>query len=267
MPAPASPVLLAIRERGTVRAGISPGFAPFALAGDACPGLSALILGDKPSPVSSADGRPVAGLDVDLAAIVAQSLGARLEVRLFDRLDAVFDAIGLGDVDVGMGGITRTLQRAASLAFSQPYLVSGLQVFAAEPSRFPTVQALSAASVRLGVKAGTTGELFARQSIGAATIVPFASNDDSFLALRARGVDAVVADALVGRDMILHERVPQSVAAVENRRFTNEPIAMAAKQGDPDWQAYLSLLVHEVRSDGRFHELAHRYNAWLRTQR
>lgn len=55
--------------------------------------------------------------------------------------------------------------------------------------------------------------------------------------------------------------------SVERRRFTSEAIAIAMRQGDPDWTSYVSLVIRESKANGTFQKLAHRYNTWLRTER
>src|SRR5438270_197065 len=119
-PEPASPTLKAIRERRRLRVGMHPGFAPFVVAGSEVGPFLALIAPESPRTLLAADGRQVAGLDVDLAAATAQSLGAELHITLMDRLDALFPPLCRGEVDLVLSGITRTLPRAAYLSFSSP---------------------------------------------------------------------------------------------------------------------------------------------------
>jgi ABC-type amino acid transport substrate-binding protein len=190
-----------------------------------------------------------------------------LELHVVDSFGALFEPLGRGDVELAMSGITRTLERAKSLAFSQPYLVSGQELLTKDITRFPTLDAVNRGGVRVGCKRGTTGESFARGTLSSVTLVPFPNSDDLFRALEANAVDAAIADALVGRDMTIRGKVTTPLHAVGGRRLTSESICMAARQGDADWTDYLSLVIREMKTSGRFHRLVRRYNPWLRMQR
>ena len=145
--------------------------------------------------------------------------------------------------------------------------MSGQEVYVIDAARFVSLDAVSKPGVRVGAKQGTTGEAFARESLAAASLVGYPNSDALFTALDARAIDAAVADGLVGRDMILRKKVRAPLVSVERRRVTSESIAIAVRQGDTDWTDYVSLVLRESRSAGRFHRMARRYNAWLRAER
>jgi polar amino acid transport system substrate-binding protein len=202
-----------------------------------------------------------------LANLAARSLEVPAEIVLVSRFDELFTGLGNDQFDAVLSGVTRTLSRAASLAFSQPYLVSGQEVFVRDAPKFSTLESVNRPAVRLGVKVGTTGEAFARQNLANALISSFTTSDELFGAIGSGALDAVISDGLVGRDVLLRKKVPVPLSVVESRRVTTESFAIVTRQGDADWTAFLSLLVREVRSDGSFHQLAHRYNPWLRAER
>src|SRR5690349_9429886 len=99
-PEPVSPTLRAIHERRRLRVGMHPGFAPFVVAGPEVAPFLGLVAPAAPRTFASADGRQVAGLDVDLAAATAQSLGVELHISLVDRLEALFPPLCRGEVDM-----------------------------------------------------------------------------------------------------------------------------------------------------------------------
>ncbi len=244
-----------------------PGFAPFVVGGADVDSFLKLIPEDPPQPRKASNGQSVVGLDVDLAAALARALGVELEIVLVAKFDELFEPLGKSEADVVLSGVTRTLTRARVLSFSQPYLISGQEIYVWDTARFPTLEAVATTAVRVGAKQGTTGEAFVRQSLAAAAYTPYLTSDALFEGLQNGAIDAAIADALVGRDMAVRHKVRAGLVSVEARRFTSEAIAMVARQGDADWTDYLSLLVRETRTSGEFHRLAHRYNAWLRAER
>lgn len=267
LPPPTSPTLRAILEAKKVRVGVSPGFAPLVVANGSADELIALIGADPPERRTAIDGTELAGLDVDLAQEIAAALGATLEIRIVDSFGKIFEPLGRGDVDLAISGITRTLERARSLSFSQPYLVSGQELLAKDAHRFASVNAVNRSGVKVGCKRGTTGESFARGTLPAATLVPFPDSNELFRAVESNGVDVAIADALVGRDMVIRKRVTTPLHAVGGRRLTSESICIATRQGDADWTDFLSLVIRELKTSGQFHRLVRRYNPWLRMQR
>src|SRR5439155_23928843 len=102
-PARAEESLPAIARRGVLRVGMFPGLAPFVAVGPDAEELRRLShAGD--APVKAADGRVVAGFDVDLATAAAQALHAKLEIVLVDRFDALLPGLVAGRYDVVMSG-------------------------------------------------------------------------------------------------------------------------------------------------------------------
>jgi ABC-type amino acid transport substrate-binding protein len=267
LPPPESPTLRRIKQTGTLRVAMSAGSAPFVLADAEADILRTLTHPDPSQLAATTDGRKVAGLDVDTALLLASELGVKLSITLVPRFDVVFDALGKGDVDAAFAGITRTVSRAASLSFSLPYLVSGQEIIVRDDPRFPSLKSVQKAGVRVGAKTGTTGETFARSTLGPATISTFPTGKELFAALDNGTIDAAVADGFVGRDAVVQKLVKTKLFSVERRRFTSESIAVALRQTDPDWTAYVSLVIRESKANGTFQKIAHRYNLWLRTER
>ncbi|HEY2743795.1 MAG TPA: transporter substrate-binding domain-containing protein [Polyangia bacterium] len=256
----------AIAKRGVLRVGMFPGLAPFVAAGadaDALERLAHATGGAR----HAVDGRAVAGFDVDLAAAAARALGVKLEVVLVGSFDELLPGLAAGKYDVVMSGLTRTLERARTVAFSDPYFASGLQVLAPSPSRFATVAALIAAHARVAVRAGTTGESFARSEL-AGTVVRALPSDAAVLAAVTSGeADAAVIDYVSARDAEVRGHLGAPLEALEDRRFTVEHFAFAVRQGDADWLAWLNLMLREAKASGEFHALAARYNPWFRSER
>ncbi|MGZ3426329.1 MAG: transporter substrate-binding domain-containing protein, partial [Polyangia bacterium] len=156
-----SGTLGAIARRGVLRVGMFPGLAPFVAVGKDAEELRRLshAVGDAPH---ATDGRVVAGFDVDLAATAAHALDVRLELVLVDRFDDLLPGLVAGAYDVVMSGLTRTLARARSISFSDPYFASGLQVLVPPGTSLSTLGSLGGAHARVAVRAGTTAESFAR---------------------------------------------------------------------------------------------------------
>ncbi len=70
------------------------------------------------------------GADVDLARGFAQSIGLEaVFVPSGDNYTQVIQAVAEGRADIGISELSKTMERAQSVLFSRPYLVSGLILF------------------------------------------------------------------------------------------------------------------------------------------
>src|SRR5947207_11149 len=104
------------------------GVSPFVAAGAECEELRRIV-GDRAPPAHAAkNGQSVCGIDVELAAEAAHALNVSLEIDLVDRFDDLLPGLRAGKYDVAIAAITRTLDRAVSVAFTEPYFASGLEV-------------------------------------------------------------------------------------------------------------------------------------------
>jgi polar amino acid transport system substrate-binding protein len=260
----ADSTLAQVAAQKTLRVGMHAGVSPF-VAGD-CDELKK-ILGDRAPPVRAArDGRKVCGIDVELAAEAARELGVTLQIELVDRFDDLLPGLRAGRYEVVIAAVTRTLQRAATVAFTEPYFASGLEVRAR--GKFTTLESLRQNGVKVAFAAGTTAETFARAELQGATLVPLAGDNELFAAMDdpARA-DAVVIDFVTARDAEVRGKIHTQLAAVEDRRFTTEQLAFAVRQGDPDWLGWLNLFLKQEKTSGAFHKLAARFNPWFRNER
>jgi polar amino acid transport system substrate-binding protein len=258
--------LRSVLQRKTLRVGMYPGVVPFAASGADADELRRLTH-DETGPRRATDGRVVAGFDVALAAAAAAALGVTLEVVLVDRFDDLLPGLAAGRYDVVISGVTRTLARATTVAFSEPYFSSGLLVLARDTSRFPTLASLNAAHARVALRGGTTAQIFAKAMLAGTAVRALSGDAELFAAMDDPAVDAVVIDYVSARDAEVRGRVRAHLDAIEDRRFTVEHFAFAAPLGDPDWIGWLNLMLREAKASGDFHRLAARYNAWFRSER
>ena len=256
----------AIARRGVLRVGMYPALAPFVAAGPDADELCRLSRANGPLQHAT-DGRAVAGFDVDLAAAAAHALDARLEIVLVDRFDDLLPGLANGRYDVVMSGLTRTLARARTVAFSDPYFASGLQVLTRANARFAALASLAAAHATVAVRAGTTAESFARTTLAGVTVRALGTDAAVFAAVDRGDTDAAVIDYISARDAEVRGQLRAPLQALEDRRFTVEHFAFAVRHGDGDWLGWLNLMLRESKASGEFHALAARYNAWFRSER
>lgn len=134
---------------------------------------------DTPPFVFEKDG-VMSGLDIE----IVQQIGEQLKVQLqFDRsaktYDEVVQRVANGQADVGVSKLARTLKRAESVLFSDPYmrlqhaLLINRVAFADMARDQKVVPAVRNFTGSIGVLAGSAWEEFAKRNFTKATIVPF----------------------------------------------------------------------------------------------
>jgi polar amino acid transport system substrate-binding protein len=257
-----------VLARRSLRVGMHAGLVPFVAAGPEAEELRRLLAEHAPPVRLASDGRSVCGFDVELAAEAARALGVELQIVLVDRFDDLVPGLRAGRYDLALSALTRTLERATSVAFTDPYFTSGLEVLVRDPARLPALESLRRAEVRVAFRAGTTAERFARTELAGATLVPAPSDGALLAAMDDPGhIDVVLIDFVAERDALLRGRARTRLVPLEERRFTTEHFAVAVRQGDPDWLGWLNLFLRETKSSGAFHRLAARFNPWFRNQR
>jgi ABC-type amino acid transport substrate-binding protein len=154
------------------------------------------IMSDSPPYSLMQGGRP-AGLEVDFARELGAALGRRLEFVPLDWEDQI-PALLDRRTDIIMSGITITRARELTIAFSQPYLRSGLiaLVRRADLGRYPTAAAVLGTRERVGVVAGTTGERFVREHCRA-PLSTYPTASAAALELTQNRIDLFIHDAPV----------------------------------------------------------------------
>lgn len=191
-----------------------------------------------------AQGTPDApsGVTVDLAREVARRLGVPARLECVDAARLSFAAVAEGRVDVGFLAVEP--ERAAQVAFTQPYvLIEG--VFAVpDGSAVRTADDVDRPGVRVGVKQGSAYDLYLSRTLTQAEVV--------------RGADGTVAFEEHGLEVVAGIRQPLTRYVAERPglrvvepRFTEIRQAVATgRDRAPDAVAWLRDVVAGLTADG-----------------
>ena len=184
-------LLDAIIARGAVRVGMTGDYRPFSIKD----GAGAFT-----------------GLDVDMAESLARGLGVKLEI-VPTAWPTLMADLRDGRYDIGMGGITVTLDRAKSAMFSAPVMRTGKTPIAlcTNQARFGTLAEIDKPGTRVITNPGGTNERFARANVHQAEIVVFPNNAAIFDELVAGHADVMMTDAVETR---LQARLHPELCAV-----------------------------------------------------
>ncbi len=122
-----------------------------------------------PFEMTDPQGRP-AGVSVKLAAAFGAHLGRPVIIENI-AFDGLIPALKAGHIDCVISSMTATPERAKSIAFSEPYLKTGLALLIAERSPVQSAADLDAVGRVVAVKQGTTGQQWAAASLKQASVL------------------------------------------------------------------------------------------------
>jgi cyclohexadienyl dehydratase len=228
-------VLSQIRQSATLRVATTGDYRPFSYAAD--------------------DGSRT-GLDVELATLLANDLGAKLEwvdtswtKLLADLADDRFD--------IAMSGISITPARAAVGRFSTPYFATGKTILArcALQRRLATLDQLNRPDVTVIVNPGGTNEQFVHTHLPNADVIVHPDNRSIFGALAGGAADVMITDAVEAQ---LEAAAHPQLCLPTPTLFEHVDKAYLMPT-DPAWQRWVDAWLDTIRADGRLDAVTRRY--------
>jgi polar amino acid transport system substrate-binding protein len=234
-PAPsASPVLDRIVSRGELKVGMS---------GD-MPPLNMLTKEDK-----------IIGLDADLAAMVADAMGVKLNVQKI-AFAGLLPALESGSIDMIISNMTMTPDRNLKVAFVGPYFTSGKGLLTknsslAQTKKFEDINNPKFTFVALK---GSTSEAVTRAGAPQAKLVSVSTENEGIQMLIDGKADAMLADFPIC--VVAAYRNQGSGLVPVAAPLTYEPIGIAVPKGDPQLVNWLENFVSSLEKAGYMKNLA-----------
>ena len=214
-------------------------------------------------PFSMQKAGTIIGLDVDLAHLLADVLRVKVRFIRPDTYDQQIPKLLAGESDIIMAAMTRTVERGLLVSFSDPYFEVS-QAALVRRDKIPQganayFDLLKVKNLKLGVKTGTTHEVFARQLFPADAIKVFPTTAAAADAVVQGEVNAMVADSPFVRVWRNTHIEHYSKITALLTPVTREFYAFAIRRGDPEFLNWLNLFVDQIRTDGTLDLLTHEY--------
>lgn len=208
------------------------------------------------------DSKPI-GLDVDLARLLAEYLGVKVTFIQPQRYEEQIPRLLAGESDIIMAAMTRTVERGLLVNFTAPYFEVSQAALVRRNRIDPDADAYfdltTVDNLKLGVKANTTHEAFARQIFPTEAITTYPTAEAAADALVKGEVDAMTADSPFIRvwratHPALHPKIKALLTPV-----TREFYGFAIRKGDLEFLHWLNLFIEQIRSDGTLDLLVNDY--------
>ena len=218
--------------------------------------LRAGVTPDYP-PIIFTQSGTLAGVEVDLGQGLGQRLGRPLQwvtLRWEDQIPALLD----GRIDIIMSGMSVTEARRTRIAFSNPYLESGLMAALRKEDAafFPTFDRIPGSLTVVAAVEGTTGDVFVQRLTGVRRQALSRASDGA-LALKRRSIDIFVHDA-----PFIMWTVSENEADLAGlgQLLTRESLAWGLRRGDEALLDQVNAALSAWKQDGT---LARIVKKWL----
>lgn len=197
-------------------------------------------------------GKP-AGFDVDMAQEIAKALGVKLEY-INTAWDGIFAALKAEKFDMLLSGITITEERMKSfdLVFSEPYFLSGQGVAVRVGDRRIKAGADLRGKV-VGVQINTTGQAAAEKAGGIKEIKKYEQLPEAYADLKAKRLDAVVADYPV---VVANAKADGKFVPVRGLQLGEpEKLGIPVRKADADLLTVVNKVIADLKKSGKYDQM------------
>ncbi|MGM8364522.1 transporter substrate-binding domain-containing protein [Virgibacillus sp. W0181] len=211
----------------------------------------------KPFNYEDLDGN-MTGFEVDLGNAIAEEMGLEPNPVFTQDFGALIEEVNSDRLDVIMGSLTITEERAEAVDFSDPYYLSGGVIYTHEDTEgISTLEDLKGKNV--GVVASSTYEEIVLEYIDEENLSTYQSDNVALqdLAAGTDRLDAVMTDKFVG--LIQIEDQDLAIKPVSDRVF-DENIGAAVKKGNQELLDEINRALEAIIENGTYEEIS---NEWF----
>lgn len=108
---------------------------------------------------------------------------------------------------------------------------------------------------KIGVQAGTTGEMYVQDNVKNGKVYPFKTGIDAALDLKNGAIDAVVLDELPAKEIVA--RNPDLMIVTD--KFAREEYAIAVKKGNTELLESINKTIVELKKSGEYEKLVNAF--------
>jgi ABC-type amino acid transport substrate-binding protein len=195
----------------------------------------------------------VEGFDVDMGRIIAEELG--VEPRFVEAIsDNRIPFLQQGEVDLILSTMTINQERDQEIEFSEPYYVARGRILVPQDSDIRGVDDL--AGKRVCTALGSTYEETLRNEAPDADLQLVDTYSECLELLQNGAIDAISTDDVILTGMIIQDDTLKLVGD----ELTTEPYGAGIKEGDREFQRFVSETLEGAQRDGRWQDL---YQEWI----
>ena len=200
----------------------------------------------------TADDGSFEGIDIEVAAAIADKLGLELQVDDID-FDAALLAAQNGKSDMVMAGVTVTDERQKVMDFSDTYAEGIQSVIVPEDSDIASVDDLAGKTI--GTQRGTTGYIYCTDDFGEDSVVAYDNGLTAVQALNNGQVDAVVIDNAPAKEFV----AANTGLKILDTAYAQEDYAIGVAKGNTALLDAINGALKELQADGTLQSIVDKY--------
>ena len=192
------------------------------------------------------------GIDIDVAAAIAEKLGLELQVDDMD-FDAALLAAQSGKSDMVMAGVTVTDERQKVMDFSDTYAEGIQSIIVPEDSDIASADDL--AGKIIGTQRGTTGYIYCTDDFGDENVMAYDNGLTAVQALNNGQVDAVVIDNAPAKEFV----AANPGLKILDTAYAQEDYAIGVAKGNTELLNAINGALEELQADGTLQSIVDKY--------
>ena len=203
-----------------------------------------------------ADDGSLEGIDVEVAAAIAEKLGLELVIDDMD-FDAALLAVQQGKSDIVMAGVTVTEDRKMVMNFSDSY-ATGVQVVIVKEGSDVTMDNLG--EKMIGCQRGTTGYIYASDSpenggYGEGHVTAYENGASAVQALINGQVDCVIIDSAPAAEFV----AANAGLTILDTEYTSEDYAIGMSKDNTALLEAVNAALADLTADGTLQTIVDKY--------
>ena len=210
------------------------------------------------------DSGAFAGIDVEIAGLIAKKLGLTLEIQDVE-FGSIIGGVQAGKFDIGMAGMTVTDERLQSVNFSTSYATGIQSIIVPEGSEIKSFDDFFNAdgtvkNIKVGVQQDTTGDIYLSDTVdnggvGSDHVVQYKTGNDAVQALVTGKVDAVVIDNEPAKSYV----ASNEGLVILDTAYTEENYAICVAKENTDLLESINDALAQLTADGTIDAIIEKY--------
>lgn len=214
------------------------------------------------------------GIDVEVARLIADYFDVKLEF-VYGDLPQLLTGVQSGRMDIALGGVSSNLKRSRYVYFSLPYITTtagalirrrslpresqSIEFSRKQYRRLPDLN--QAGVLLLGALQGTSNLTLLKQdpNFKKHKVRAYSNRKTLMAALRAGEIDALVADAIYIKSLLLKDPGLESRFVAVIQSYRPEHVSIVLPRGDLHFFFEIQFVIKELQRDGRLDRIRHRY--------
>ena len=207
-----------------------------------------------PFEMIDAQGRP-AGISAEMAQALGRYLHREVQIENIP-FDGLIPALKTAKIDLIISSMTATPERAQSIAFSEPYLRTGLCLLLNRQANIHSIDQADQPGCTIAVKQGTTGQLYAQAHLQRARVLVLQKEDACVLEVVQGKTQAFIYDQM---SVFSHWQRHRDTTEALLKPFQEEDWAIGLRQGDDSLKDQVNAFLKSFRAEGGFRRLGDKY--------